>query len=194
MTSAPRDRFLSSLRASSRSFVQGGLARLRADSAEAASRGVQIAAALRQRWRGDPAADTASVGTPPAQSTAYQQLVRRTFAARERAQLADERLAPFVPKPLQEAFDHPQSRPDADGASLALDLLGRGGLALGVVTVAMAALFIALASGLYAPGGRVAGSTPTVIPGPQQQTPIEPQLPTRQVGPEQKAIAPPAGK
>jgi len=54
-----------------------------------ASRGVQIAVALRQRWRGDPAADTASAGTPPAQSAAYQQLVLRTFAARERAQLAD---------------------------------------------------------------------------------------------------------
>ena len=191
MTSAPRNQFLSSLRTSFRSLVQGGLG-LFAASPAVASRGVQIAVALRQRWRGDPAADTASVGTPPAQSAAYQQLVLRTFASRERVQLADERLAPFVPRPLNEAFDHPQSRPDADSASLPLDLLGRGGLVLGVVTIAMTALFIALASGLYAPGGRVAATTPSVTPPPQTQAPVPPQSQTRPDGPEQKA--PPSAK
>jgi hypothetical protein len=129
----------------------------------------QDALKLLRPWRGRSAARKTSAAPPLARSAAHDRLVCRTFNAYERALLEDERLSRFVPKPLNEAFDHPQSRPDADTANLVFDFLGRGGIALGFVTIAMAALFVALASGRYAPGGKTATSNEQIItPNPKQ--------------------------
>jgi hypothetical protein len=134
------------------SLVNRAFQRLRDVLVRASQPVGQVAAVLRF-WRDRSTARKISAVPPLMRSAAYDRLVRRTFNARARALLEDERVSRFVPRPFDEAFDHPQNRPDADTANLVFDLFGRGGIALGFGTIAMAALFVALASGFYAPGG-----------------------------------------
>jgi len=79
----------------------------------------------------------------------------------------------FVPRPFQEAFEHPQVRVDTDSKSFVLEIFGPAGLTVALGSVFVAAIVVALSTGLYAPdtGQPDKAASPSV----QQSTPSDRQ-------------------
>jgi uncharacterized protein HemX len=91
-----------------------------------------------------------------------------------------------VPRPFHEAFEHPRNRPDVDARSFVFDVLGRAGMIVGAAVVFLALVAIALATGLYVPGGPQSSNAPQ-----RQQQQQQLQLPQQQQQQQQRQLPQP---
>jgi hypothetical protein len=136
------------------------LRRMRRASEDSARRAVELL------WTGK-----SLLAPSDSRSSAYDELLLRTFPAEVLPEIRGRNAVEYVPRPFHEAFEHQRSRPDVDTGSFVFDVLGRAGMIVGAAVVFLALVAIALATGWYAPGGQKTSNTPP----PQQQTQPQPQ-------------------
>jgi uncharacterized membrane protein YeaQ/YmgE (transglycosylase-associated protein family) len=121
----------------------------------------------------------------PYESAAYRALVRRVFREEAANILDHEPAVRFVPRPFEEALEHPQTRFNVESKSFILEIYGPAGLALAVASVFVVGVVVALWTGLYAPGGAPSGSvSPSQAPSggvsPSQKAPSGGVSPSKQ--------------
>jgi hypothetical protein len=115
------------------------------------------------RWLKSPRGMARAGAVPADRSPTYEALMRRTFGD-EAPRLAQERAVLFVPQPFQETFEHPSGRVDADRKSFTVTVLGPLGLCIGILTLVVGGVTLALSTGLYIPGSHSAAKASSEVP------------------------------